>query len=480
MDSSIKDIKSVYIETGRLNRNVIEKEIAISWYKCKLQSLHPGDQIRRNFTDSKCNFEYRFKNYVDSIIDGKYQYILANKNLHVCHSRLTDDLLKQINSIDDLYLGTNAGYIANKIKSNYQVRYDEHFLDALSIYCTCGIYLSDGNTSFGTLTLFSKDEVSSYEIIKIVETLNKYYKKETFEVLPVEDESNDYELALSELFNYDFDYFQDFEYKVNRLSSQMNTFLVKGTAGSGKTTLCQYFAMKKTGIIGYFNAEDVNNLLHEQCLIRLLSQNDTVIIESIEKLNESLLGLLTVYSEGLITQKYSLNHSNYKCKTLILSTTYSDCESSEIDLETKAFTKLISKLTLCTVNLVNSREFKAQSYDFAKRIIEKRNIKASNNFIKKVAFDLEHTDYKHAIENVENSLKLSVNAASDQVRLHISDHEMSMKTLEDFELDYIQMVFRQLDENIAATAEVLGIGRSTLYRKLEKCKMYQNNTLINK
>lgn len=468
METSIKDIKSVYIETGRLNRNVIEKEIAISWYKCKLQTLHPGDQIKKNFTESKCNFEKKFLNFIDSIIANKFQYLLANKNLHVCHSRLIDNPLKQINSIDDLFIGTNAGYIANKLKANYQVKYDEHFLDVLSGYCTYGIYLSDGNTSYGTLTLVSKDEITNYEVVKIVENLNKYYRKEDFDVMPAEETKINTDLALSDLFNYEPSYFSEFEYKINRLISQTHTFLIKGTSGSGKTTLCHYLAMRRDGIIGYVDVKELSYKLQEQYIIRLLSQNDTVIIDNIEYSNESVFNVLTIYSEGLITQKSHPNYSDFKCKGLILSTV-NTAEKSELNApESKAYTKLISKLSLCTVNLVNSNYFKDESNAFARKYIEMRNIKASNSFVKKVAEDLEKTSFKNAIQNFEKSLKLPANTDLDQVRLHITDHEISIKTLEEYELDYILKVYKQFDENIAATAEVLGIGRSTLYRKLEK------------
>lgn len=470
MEMSIKDIKSIYIETGRLNRNIIEKEIAISWYKCKLQTLHPGDQIKRNYTESKCNFENRFLKFIDSVIDNKFQFILANKNLHVCHSRLIDSPLKQINSIDDLFIGTNAGYIANKIKANYQVRYDEHFLDVLSSYCTYGIYLSDGNTSYGTLTLVSKDEITNYEVVKIVENLNKYYRKEDFDVMPAEEIKVNTDLSLSDLFNYEPSYFNDFENKINRLNSQMNTILVKGTSGSGKTTLCQYLAMRREGVIGYIDAEELHDKVQEHYINRLLSQNETVIIDNIEHLKETVLGVLTVYSEGLITQKKSNNYSDFRCSKLILSTVNNIENSDILASETKAYTTLISKLSLCTVNLVNSIGFKDESNAFARRIVEMRSIKASNSFIKKVAEDLERTDFKTAVKNVEKSLKLPANTDLKHVRLHISDHDISIKTLEEYELDYIFKVYKQFDENIAATAEVLGIGRSTLYRKLEKKK----------
>jgi DNA-binding NtrC family response regulator len=48
-----------------------------------------------------------------------------------------------------------------------------------------------------------------------------------------------------------------------------------------------------------------------------------------------------------------------------------------------------------------------------------------------------------------------------------------IESLSDHEAEYIQKVYELMDFNISATADALGIGRSTLYRKLEK---YQNGT----
>ncbi|MDP0920003.1 hypothetical protein Q6272_33750, partial [Klebsiella pneumoniae] len=65
----IKDAKVHFIETGRLNRNIIRDEISISWYKCKLSQL---DHSKKTFSyeDKKrvSLIEPKFIEFIDSII----------------------------------------------------------------------------------------------------------------------------------------------------------------------------------------------------------------------------------------------------------------------------------------------------------------------------------------------------------------------------------------------------------------------------
>lgn len=50
------------------------------------------------------------------------------------------------------------------------------------------------------------------------------------------------------------------------------------------------------------------------------------------------------------------------------------------------------------------------------------------------------------------------------------------RTLEDIELDYIQAVLRQTQYNHSEAATILGIGRNTLWRKLQKIQQLRTDS----
>lgn len=142
MNSKIYDIKRAYIETGRLNQNVISKDIAISWYKCRLQNMHPADHIKLANTKSVKHFDVQFENFIDAIVSEKYQYVLSNLSLQVSTKRIIDPNLESIDSIDDLLIGTNGGYNTLKSSTVETVELDEHYLDCLSKYYSVGFPLA--------------------------------------------------------------------------------------------------------------------------------------------------------------------------------------------------------------------------------------------------------------------------------------------------------------------------------------------------
>lgn len=76
--------------------------------------------------------------------------------------------------------------------------------------------------------------------------------------------------------------------------------------------------------------------------------------------------------------------------------------------------------------------------------------------------------FSQVIRMINNLVVLD--SSNDQFRLnsHKLTPKIKFETLESHEKEYILTVFNQLDCNVQLTAEALEIGRSTLYRKLEK------------
>ena len=177
-----KEIKLSYIETGRLNRNLISKEVAISWYKCRLQNMLPDDDFKKSASRVVSHFDEKFLRYIDSVVPHMYQYILVNDKLMKCSERTTDEILKSITSVDDLCIGTNAAYISLKNSNLQTVILHEHYLNKLSDYYETAIPVHVDDKPVATLSLFSKDMINEYDIVRIKESILKYQQSEYFKV----------------------------------------------------------------------------------------------------------------------------------------------------------------------------------------------------------------------------------------------------------------------------------------------------------
>ncbi|GAB6107501.1 helix-turn-helix domain-containing protein [Fusibacter bizertensis] len=476
-DISVKNAKKTYIETGRLNRNIIDKEVAISWYKCKLQNMFPNDQFKKINEEIKNPFDSKFIKYIDSIVSDQYQFVIANKNLQVCASRIIDDNLSEMQTIDDLSIGTNGGYITQKIRYSHQVIYEEHYLDELCPYCTCGIVLMDHSNYYGTLLLISRARIEDYEVLKINEQLKKYYNREEFDVLdeqPLDTFKN--EASLSEFLAYPNLFFNEFTTKIGKIIKMRLPIVIKGDRGTGKSSLATYFLLNSNESHTVINLAYSNKNIQKQLINDALFHNETVVIDDLERISEDAIQLLTLYTESILNKNIQEKYSNYKCSMLFLATVNNNLNDHKLQAENRQLIKLLDKLTMSTVNLVNSTQFGNDIDEVIAKIAIRYPFEMSFNFKQQVKKDLLTTNYKNTIENIEISMNNISNIESKLLLFHVNDLKFIPKTLEEAEYEHIDKVYKMMDLNIAATADVLKIGRTTLYRKLEKMNLFQNET----
>lgn len=476
-NAAVKDAKEVYITTGRLNRNIISKEISISWYKCKLQNLNPKDNFKIIGEKPSINFDPKFLSYVDSTVPQYFDYILVNMSLQKCSSRMILSNLIDMDTIDDLAIGTNGGYLSYKTQTNQLVSLDEHYLDCLSGFYSYGIIISHGEKILGVLMLLSKDKPNEYDIVKLKEKLLIYYEKS--EVMSSEQSvSNLKKQNISQLFAYPENYMADFKQIVDKVSGNLLPVLIRGSQGSGKSTLARLLSSKNSKLPFILSLNDTSRILQKTYLEYGLSQFDTVIVESLEYASPEILSLLTVYTEQSILGKNRELDSNYKCFKLILTTAYKTDEQDEITLSmqvVKQLEKIVERLRLNAVNLVNTNYFVDQLEELVDSILRKNGVEASDVYRSKL---IEYSRGK-SFKSVQQIIDISIDELhSDDIKIltnfpaSISE---SILELDLYEKAYIMKIYELLDNNMTATANALNIGRSTLYRKLEK---YQNETLI--
>jgi len=474
-DTSIKNAKKIYIETGRLNRNLINKEVAISWYKCKLQNIKLEDPIKTTGMKINNYFDSKFISFIDSIVPLNYQYILVNINLHKCSSRLDDSLLIQMDSIDDLAIGTNGGYLTYKTLTNQTVSLDEHYLDCLSIYHSSGILINNHDKLQGILMLLSETKPNEYDLVRVREKLMNYNNREDVDVLNRNSElSRDTQIELSSIFAYPDSYFEIFKKTIEKLEQSTLPILIKGDKGSGKSTLGLYFALKKGANYLNLNLVDIIKEHQKAIIYSALSQNETVIIDNLQDISHEALMLLTVYNDEAIALITKEKSSKYKCLNLILSIDYTNFLTIKNTSKGKQIDKLINKLIVNTVNLVNLCTF-CDEPTLIDAILHRNHIKG-NDVVKA---KLKYLSTKLNFKEIQNSIEISIvkgNLDDDNMLIDIPvEIKETIETLEEYEKNYVLNVYHMLNKNMTATSDALNIGRSTLYRKLEK---YQNDTKV--
>ena len=474
-NAAVKDAKDVYITTGRLNRNIISKEISISWYKCKLQNLNPKDSIRIVGEKPTINFDTKFLNYVDTIVPIYYDYILVNMSLQKCSSRIHLTNLGGMDTIDDLAIGTNGGYLTYKTQSNQLVSQDEHYLDCLSDKYSYGIMISHGEKMLGVLMLISKEKPNEYDIAKIREKLIQYYSKSevtTSEIIS----STVPEHNIRHFFAYPDSFMIEFEQGLNKIGNNTLPILIRGSQGSGKSTLARLISEKNNIIPYIISLNDTPRLLQKSYIENGLSHFETVIIESFEKADPETISLLTVYTEEILRGKYKDKVDNYKCSKLILTTAYGSKNQGEFTISShqeKQLIKFIDRLKLNTVNLLNISDFIGQMNELVVAMLSKNGVSVTDAYKTKL---IEYSRDR-SFKSVQQIIELSIDEEQSVNPKILSNFPTSISEtildLEAYEKEYILNIYSLLDNNMTATASILNIGRSTLYRKLEK---YQNDT----
>ncbi len=467
---NLKDAKDHFIESGRLNRNVVRDDISISWYKCRLSQLsidHDGTICQNNKKVKTINkLDPGFIDYLDSIIPISYDFIISDQNHNVIYQRIDNHFFKSIQCIEELCIGTNAGALALKMGVDQIVMKHEHYLNSWSELFSLGIPIREEEDVIGAIMLVADFQPSEMDITVLKEKLKNFEKRRT---KTVEVEIKD--LNFEDYFVYPEKHKASFIQSLNRLSVMNTPVMIMGERGSGKTTLTWYLCLIN-GLSPYFiNGKNIPRTMETEILRKALYQYDTVVIENFEDLSSENKQLLTAYTEEKIISKTSEKFSNYSAHNLILTTDYtSEEQCDKIDL------KLMSRFSVNAVKLKNLDTFKHDFTFIMKKILERYDLRITDAAAEVVSKNSEVNTFRELSEYIESLKSKHKENRSIDVADLIYRKEASMHSLEEQEKQYVSYVFERMDHNISATAEVLKIGRSTLYRKLEK---YQIDTVEN-
>ncbi|MBM7560993.1 helix-turn-helix domain-containing protein [Fusibacter tunisiensis] len=426
----IKDAKLYYRKTGRLNRNIIRDEISISWYKCRLAQIDHSINLSSIHFNKKnilvSEFQGNFITFIDAIVPLSMDYYLINPNLDVVTQRTSVYKIDSILSFEEHLLGTNAAALSYKSGKQEHVLFEEHYLDGLSNFCTYGIPIKQEDRIIGILMLLSDFEISPYEISNVRRRLNAYSENKA-----QISKENFQDYSLSELFHYPPSYFRLFKSSIERIQINQSSVLIKGSCGSGRTTLALYLATGVDSNALYMDASAVPSIYQYRLLKSYMYQTETLVVDNIELLSDNCIKLLTVYNREKIINKNSKKFSDMKVLNIILTTV------NKTDFKGQIL-QLTEDLKLMTVTLKNLDDFESDE-------------------VLSITGDHRYETFKHWKDSANSKTQAEL-----------------IESLEDHERAYIVKVLDYMNYNITASAEILKIGRSTLYRKMQKYQIDTN------
>ena len=443
---SIKKAKELFVKTGRMNRKVIRDEVALSWYKCHLNHMVPNQKpmVKKRV---QVTINEKLNQLLDHLVPISQDYYLANDKLKVTGYR-NENYGFDFDTLEDHCIGTNAGAIALKKNMQFVVEKEEHFLEAISNHYSVGLPFKNEKEETMVLMLLSEAKPSVYEINKIQSEVNQFLKKS--EILYT-DEAN--QLGMSPLLKLDK---SKEEVLIQMIRKSIETH--QGLCIEGKNP------MEKSKVAWYASTFDLNFPYHVDFKImpedyqvlmikKILSLNTPAILENIEHLGDRALGQLTaLLDERLIGKKAN--------PLLILTLSTEDEAMKDRIYKSKLFKRIESQII--------SLAFEGGAFDPQKALhcfLEKNNVEHTEEQCKRCLALFYDRQWSEIETELERALK---EGKPFTLESFIRSKLDTFDTLEMCDIKHTKDIYLRTNENATLTSKLLGISRSTLYRKLER------------
>jgi PAS domain S-box-containing protein len=287
------------------------------------------------------------------------------------------------------------------------------------------------------------------------------------------------------------------EYAI-KIADSKSTILITGESGTGKEVFAQSihnFSSRKDEPFITLNCGAIPRELMEAELFGYeegalgggkkggyagkfeLADGGTIFLKEVDKLSQDIqLKLLKVIEEGVISRIGSSRKISIDVRIIAATNSDLSCEVENGDFRKDLFYRL-NVLPLFLPPLRKRKDdIKIFADHFMKTIAKRLNKKVVNIPTDYMKY-LESYDWPGNIRELENVIELIINTESFPKNLgsrkyqynEIScNNDMDSYNLETIEKNCIIRALKDFDGNISLTARALGIGRSTLYRKLKK------------
>lgn len=458
----ILDAKKQFIKTGRLNRKVIRDEIALSWYRCRLNNVDHN----KNAFDEKNTKLQKEKHAIESLKNLLMQLNRETWNQFVMNLegdiilRITyDTFFDSIHNLSEQNIGTNAGAIAIRTLKDEAVYHEEHYLSSLTRYDSYALPLKHEDEIYAYLVIFTEVTINAYEMKSLKSQLMNVTKLNP----SVQQNEHMASLEMSHFVMLPKEQEEVLERQIDNMIRIGLPIYIYGPKSSGKSNLAWYIALTRYKDMIFLDIDKIPSIMRKAIIQGALCQNETVVIDNIHALEVELIMMLTVYTEEKIIQKNEDKHSDCKCLNIILTSIYTPREMRENRMLNERFSTRMCHQVIKTEDFIDHRFDQTD----LERLLLRYHYEFSDGFksmMLKLSNGKQIDEIVTIIENsVVDATKGKMITAED---IAIGTHD-SYATLAEVERFHILEIYEKMEHNMTLTAEILGIGRSTLYRKLK-------------
>lgn len=493
----ISKARSLFKESGAIRREYIRDEIAYSWIRSRLYSKKEVE-----FKDEEVSIFLNKKEISpDEIIDYIYEKLEINKESYSIFIVGDDGKIKNtaykntilgINtpkSFREEYIGTNGISMAFSLKKSMIVYASEHYNDIFDEYISACILDLPFEINKGVLALIAKSDVFDVEIIGKIRNLDYNISPKTN--VEINNNSMDVKGKNVKKTSLEIPYClmgksketNDFKKLVMLKALNSSLINIYGSQGSGKEYLARFIHENSNRSSYRFIKINPRHDI-EYVINRAIDdfQKGTLYIENIGELKASIRAKLQRKIDSKLVNSRARNQAYSSYVSFIVSN--ENQESQE--LKDHVF---LTSLKL-EIRAINNCEEDLQ-YIISKLIEKKLRVSKEIRNLEIFSPIYVHEKSKEALgellkspllsyRNLEKSIDDIIDVTSGSIEVKQlkgknitikseldSQKNRKFKTLKDLEFDYICEVLDYTGDNIAKTSEILGIGRTTIYRKLK-------------
>ncbi|MGB3368147.1 MAG: helix-turn-helix domain-containing protein [Acidaminobacteraceae bacterium] len=515
----ISKARTLFKESGAIRREYIRDEIVYSWVRSRLYSRKKVEFAEEKTHIFVNDIEYTADEIIEFINDKmkideeNYSIFIVGVDGRIKNQNYKNTKfgIKTPNSYREEHIGTNGIGIAFSLKKSVIVYGSEHYSSEFDEYISASILDIPFRIEKGVLGLIAKKaEFDDKFIDEIINLDYSLLKKKTREInlisnsfkengkLEKQDISKKIENIAQEksmdlnLEVDDTDYFKaEIPYCLIGRSKEKVKLKTLVMTKAVTSSLINIYGTK--GIEGEYLARFIheNSTRSNHRFVRInpridisyvidreidAFQSGTLYIEYIDELNKKTM----IKLQRKINCKLVYNNSE-SCSNEIDSAFFI---SNDISSESKKKNNILLTSLKLEINSIKECEDDLQ-YLISKLIKEKLKgakgiknleifspiyIHAKSKEVLKEMLKTSLLSYSTVDETLDNIMTVtskSIEVNQLKVDLIERDDQIEFKKLKEIELDYIKKVMNYTEDNIAKSSEILGIGRTTIYRKLK-------------
>lgn len=466
-EPNIKEAKSIFLEKGVIKRELISDQLAFSWLRCKYKNIPHHAEPKSSAKSGKRIPSKQVKNAALTmseiwigLIDEKYDLIAYTGSVQITQA------LAGVNFAESA-IGTNGiGASIDTGKMGMSIGL-EHYSSALEAYVTVGLPLQNLFVGIIIPLQFADDDTLQKVLSYPYETLFEH------EI----GDRNSYDLDLY-FFRKDIQVYKNCGQQFNNIANRMPLLWVSSSDAWEGYALAKAIhensSRKESSYVYICNEEGwrLEDLLKDGGIGK-----GTLVIENVAWLSQVIQKKLSQYIESKL-----INSKPYKSLfksdiAIVFIENRLNGVSTELPIMYLGLQSKLSKVNLVIPSFGDiGLQFKSYLYSEFEKICaevynsefslseEALNLLTSYKWVKQYAELLYVVDYVMA-QKLEG-IKIPSTTLPDYI-LRAVGNRGERKKLKEHEQDMIRQLLQTNKGNIKKTAEMLGITRTTLYKKIE-------------